>query len=232
MTKTRWIFISIVSAILITFSLYRAFTSSTAADAAAWAQVILGALGIPVLYYELSQIRKAIEQRPAISVGVASVNELPLSNIRNLKALSTQISVSQGYPCFWLVVRNQGKVAAKSVKIHLEYNPPKRKSLYLPVIDAKDWLGDNRYTFKKVNNADFVFIGGSDWVLHANDTDMFDFQMTTAVAKHTEKGIVRERPDLGDYTFTCMVWADGLDKPLMEALTISVKESIKKSKAA
>jgi hypothetical protein len=142
------------------------------------------------------------------------------------------VSIGQGYPCFWLVIRNNGRVAAKSLKIHLEYKPLERKSLYLPVIEAKDWLGDNRYTFKKVNNADFVFIGGSDWVLHASDTDMFDFQMTTAIAKHTENGVVRERPDLGDYAFACTVWADGLDKPVKEVLTISVKKSIKEPKAA
>ncbi len=113
------------------------------------------------------------------------------------------------------------------MKIHLEYNRPKRKSLYLPVIETKDWLGDNRYTFKKVNNADFVFIGGSDWILHANDTDMFDFGMTTVVVKQTEPTEIRERPELGDYTFTCTVWADGLDKPLKEILTVTIKESIK-----
>jgi hypothetical protein len=104
--------------------------------------------------------------------------------------------------------------------------------LYLPVINTKDWLGDSRYTFKKVNNADFVFIGGSDWVLHAHDTDMFDFQMTTVVVKQTKPNEIRERPDIGDYQFTCTVWADGLDKPLKEILTIVIKESIKEQIAA
>jgi hypothetical protein len=146
--------------------------------------------------------------------------------------LPNKVAVSQGYPCFWLLVRNYGKVAAKSVKIHLEYILPDRRSLYLPVINTKDWLGDSRYTFKKVNNADLVFIGGSDWILHANDTDMFDFQMTTAVVQQTEPTEIRERPDLGDYRLPCTVWADGLDKPLKEILTITVIESIKTQIAA
>jgi hypothetical protein len=140
----------------------------------------------------------------------------------------TSKQVSHGYPHFWLAIRNQGKVAAKSIKIHLEYNPPKRKSLLLPVVDVGNWLNDNRYTFKKVNNADFVFIGGQDWVLHANDTDMFDFHMTTAIVKQTEPKEIREFPELGDYEFFCTVWADGLERPVSQVLTVSIVESIKK----
>ncbi len=88
-----------------------------------------------------------------------------------------------------------------------------------------DWLGDERYTFKKVNNADFVFIGGSDWVLHANDTDMFAFDMTTAIVKQREPEI-RERPEIGRYEFSCTVWADSLDKPLAEKLVVILVETI------
>jgi hypothetical protein len=62
MTRTRWFLISIVSAVLVIFSIYRAFTSLSAADAAGWVQVLLAALGIPILYYELSQIRQTIDK--------------------------------------------------------------------------------------------------------------------------------------------------------------------------
>lgn len=228
MTKTRWIFISVIAAGVVTYSLYRAFLSASYGDAAAWVQVILAALGIPVLYFELTQIRRAIEQKPVINVGVANVNDLPLSKLRATKSLTTKTSVIHGHPHFWLAIRNQGLVAAKSVKIHMQYIPPKRASLLLPVIEVGDWLGDNRYSFKKVNNADFVFIGGLDWILHAKDTDMFDFDMTTAYVKQKEPTAIKERPELGDYEFLCTVWADGLDKPIVETLTVSIKESIGK----
>jgi len=144
--------------------------------------------------------------------------------------LPKKTSIGQGYPHFLLVVRNSGKVAAKSVKIHFDYNSPTKNSLYFPVVEIGEWLGDYRYSFKKVNNEDFVFIGGSDWVLHANDTDIFNFYMTTSVVKQTEPIEIRERPELGEYNFSCTVWCDGIDKPVSEQLIIALIESIKQFK--
>lgn len=223
MNRFLWTLIIFISISLVGLSIYQAFQSNS--DAAGWVQVGIAALGVPILLRELIQIRQAINQRPIISVGLANVKGLPLSTIRNSKTLKTALDVSHGYPHFWLVIRNSGKVSAKSVKIHVEYIRPDRKSLYLPVIEVSDWLGDNRYTFKKVNNADFVFIGGSDWILHANDSDMFDFDMTTAIVKQREPEI-REFPEVGDYIFTCTVWADGLDKPIIEKMTVSIVDKL------
>jgi len=222
MSRSLWLVIILIAIGLVGLSIYQA--SQPESDAAGWIQVGIAALGVPILLRELNQIRQAINQKPIIGVGLANVKDLPLSKIRDSK-LKTIINVSHGYPSFWLVIRNMGKVSAKSVKIHIEYLSPNRKSLYLPVIEMDDWLGDERYTFKKVNNADFVFIGGSDWVLHANDTDMFAFDMTTAIVKQREPEI-RERPDIGEYEFTCTVWADGLDKPLVEKLMVNIVEKI------
>jgi hypothetical protein len=217
------LFVIILIAIgLVGISIYQALQPDS--DSAGWVQVGIAALGVPILLRELNQIREAINQKPVIAVGLASVKDLPLSKIRDSK-LKTTVNVSRGYPSFWLVIRNTGKVSAKSVKIHIEYLSPNRKSLYLPVIEMDDWLGDERYTFKKVNNADFVFIGGSDWVLHANDTDMFAFDMTTAIVKQREPEI-RERPEIGRYEFSCTVRADSLDKPLAENLVVSLVETI------
>jgi hypothetical protein len=225
MTKRRWILITLAAIALIIASLIFAFASSSISDAAGWVQVLLAAFGVPVLYYELRQIRETIDLKPAISIGVASVNDLPLSKIRDIAQLSTTVTVSRGYPHFWLVVRNSGPISAKSVKIHMEYKPPKRPTLLLPVIEVDEWLGDKRFSFKKVNNADFVFIGGQDWVLHAHDSDMFSFYMTTAVVKQqAEPKEIRERPEPGDYEFPCTVWADGLQKPVTEYLKVMIQE--------
>ena len=222
MSRSLWLAIIVIAIGLVGVSIFQALQPDS--DAAGWIQVGIAALGVPILLRELNQIREAINRKPIIGVGLANVKDLPLSKIRDSK-LKTTINVSRGYPSFWLVIRNMGKVSAKSVKIHIEYLSPNRKSLYLPVIEMDDWLGDERYTFKKVNNADFVFIGGSDWVLHANDTDMFAFDMTTAIVKQREPEI-RERPDIGEYEFTCTVWADGLDKPLIEKLVVNIVEKI------
>ena len=71
-----------------------------------------------------------------------------------------------------------------------------------------------------------MFIGGENWLLHANDTDMFDFHISTALVKDVETG-QRERPGYGDYQFICTIWADGLEKPVSEELTIRIVDSIK-----
>jgi hypothetical protein len=222
MSRGLWLVIILIAIGLVGISIYQALQPDS--DSAGWIQVGIASLGVPILLRELNQIREAINQRPIIGMGLANVKDLPLSKIRDSK-LKTTINVSRGYPSFWLVIRNIGKVSAKSVKIHIEYLSPNRKSLYLPVIEMDDWLGDERYRFKKVNNADFVFIAGSDWVLHAHDTDMFAFDMTTAIVKQREPEI-RERPDIGEYEFTCTVWADGLDKPLVEKWIVNIVEKI------
>jgi hypothetical protein len=153
----------------------------------------IAALGVPILLRELSQIREAVNQKPKINIGLASVNDLPLSKVRNAKALHTAKDISRGYPHFELVVRNNGRVTAKSIKIHFEFvsRASKENHLAVPVLECTDWLKDDRFTFKKVNNADFVFIGGADWVLHANDSDMFPFHMTTTLGK--KDGSVKDR---------------------------------------
>lgn len=226
MSTRNWIVVTLAAALLITASLYFAFASSSFADAAGWVQVVVAAFSIPILYYELNRIRQAIEQRPVISVGVCSVSDLPLSKIRQLPTLSPKATVSHGYPSFWLAVRNTGKVTARHMKIHLEYQPPKeRKSILIPVIEVSEFRDDQRFSFKKVNNADFVFIAGSDWLLHSNDTEMFGFYMTTVlVKKKTESGgEIRERPDPGEYDFDCTVWAEGLNKPLNKHITVIIQ---------
>lgn len=221
MSRNLWLGIILIAIGLVGLSIYHALQPDS--DAAGWVQVGIAALGVPILLRELNQIREAINQKPVISVGLANVKDLPLSNVRDLPSLKTCLEISHGYPHFWLVIRNCGKVTAKSVKIHFEFlKATHDNKLLQPVIRTEDWLGDERYTFKIVNNADFVFIGGTDWVLHANDTDMFDFYITTSIVM----GKQRERPDFGNYEFRCTVWADGLDKPIAEKLMISIVDKI------
>lgn len=221
MSRNLWLVIILIAIGLVGTSIYKALQPDS--DAAGWIQVSIAALGVPILLRELNQIREAINQKPVISVGLANVKDLPLSNVRNLHSLKTSLDISHGYPHFWLVVRNSGKVTAKSVKIHFEFvKSTHSNKLLQPVIRTEDWLGDKRYTFKIVNNTDFVFIGGADWVLHAKDTDMFDFYITTSIVM----GKQRERPDFGDYEFACTVWADGLEKPIAEKLIINIVDKI------
>jgi hypothetical protein len=221
MSRFIWVFIILVAIILVGISVQQAFQPD--ADTAGWIQVAIAALGVPILLRELYQIRQSINQKPIISIGLANVKDLPLSNVRATKSLKPSLEISHGYPHFWLIIRNTGKVTAKSVKIRFEFTRSTHQDpLLQPVIRTEDWMGDKRYTFKIVNNADFVFIGGTDWVLHANDTDMFDFYITTSIVK----GKQRERPDFGDYEFRCTAWADGLDNPVIQNLTVSIIDKL------
>ncbi|HPH95367.1 MAG TPA: hypothetical protein PKW33_15550 [Anaerolineaceae bacterium] len=229
MKKVCFALISFCIVVLAVFALsqiYQAFIAKSYSDVAGWMQVLVTVFGIPILYWELSKIRQAIYHKPVIKIGLGNVNDLPISKVKSLKSLVSKIRVSHGYPQFWLVIRNEGEVAAKSVQICFEFSPPKTKSILSPVIEAKDWLNDNRFTFKKINNVDFIFTGGQDWVLHAKDTNTFDFYMTTALVRQTEPREIRESPEIGDYEFICTVWADGLDKPVQEKLVVSIVESL------
>ncbi len=117
---------------------------------------------------------------------------------------------------------------AKFVKIHLEYKE------YIPtghsnplasiVIEAYEWLGDKRFSFKKENNVDFIFIGGADWSIYPSDFEVFSFYITTALVKQQKPVEIREHPGVGDYHFRCTVWADGLNAPISTDLLVKVTE--------
>ena len=138
MSRLMWV-IFIIALITIGYSVYQAIQPD--ADIAGWVQVGIAALGIPILLREIIQIRTTIDQKPIISVGLGNVNDLPLSKIRNTHVLNTSINVSRGYAHFWLLIRNQGKVAAKSIKVHFEFKGSNQKNKLLgPVIESKDWF--------------------------------------------------------------------------------------------
>lgn len=224
MSKLRWGFITLCAAGLIVFSFYRALVSSSYDEAAGWVQNLLAAIGVPILWYELDQIRKTIGQKPIIDIGVASVHNLPLSRIRNSKKLSTDVLASRGFAHFMLIVRNKGTVGAKFVKIHLEYLRPAETSLLTPTVKVSEFSEDKN-SFKAENNADFIFNGGYDWGIHPNDFEIFSFHMSTVVVKQIEPHEIREYPEPGDYNFICTVWAEGLNHPKTECLIVRIREN-------
>jgi len=221
-----WIFVLVVASIMGASSFFIAVTSDFD-SASGWWEVFLGALSLPLLFYELSRLRQAVEQKPDISIGIVNINDYPLSKIRAIDSLPATINVGQGYPHVTLAIRNSGVIDARYVKIHLEFFRPEQVNLNTPIVRVYDWLGDQRYSFKQENNVDFVFIGGSDWVLHPKDTEIFSFHISTTTVIQTEPVEIRERPSLGKYRFQCSVWAEGLSSPVVENLIVNIVESIK-----
>jgi hypothetical protein len=139
--------------------------------------------------------------------------------------LPSSVSVSQGYPHIVLAVRNSGEVSAKHVKIHLEFSRPEPHGIDMPTVGVYDWKGDKRHSFKEVTNFDFMFIGGQDWVLHAHDTEVFSFHMSTTTVIQTEPREIRKRPGVGAYYFTCTVWSESLGAPISQDLVVNVVEN-------
>jgi hypothetical protein len=188
--------------------------TSTRDVASGWWQVAIAVAGLPILLYELSRIRQAIEQKPVISIGLATDRDLPSSKIREAKSLPTTVNVSQGYAHFYLVVRNQGPVRAEFVKIHLEHTgsseAPNSSPLYLyapPLLRVSEF-SESKPSFHQENNAECVFVGGSDWVVHPNDSEIFGFHMTSSLVKQTEPVKIMEFPKPCDCYFHCTVWAE------------------------
>jgi hypothetical protein len=217
----EWSLLLLLSAFLC-FSVYNAVKEKN--NRASWLQVAIEALALPVVLYELNRIRTSLEEKPELTLGVASVKELPLSNIGRTNDVPKSISISRGYPFFMLIIQNKGPAMARAVKIHFEYLPPPDRHLLTPVIKTYEWKEDKRYAFSQENNVDFVFIGGSDWYIHPGDFEAFSFFMTTVVVLQKEPHEIRERPEPGRYEFTCSVRAEGLTKPVSEHLHVEVIE--------
>ena len=215
-----WLCIIVVSGVFTGWSITNALSLSLA-DSSGWWQTGIAFAGLPIILYGLLDIEKNIKEslwKPEISIRLFTVG--PISEIRQQKTLLKSVDVSQGYPFFQLVVRNNGKLAAKFVKIHFEFDSFQDdsfresakstvESLASPVLKIpKDSL------FKWQNNKDFIFTGGDDWVIYPKDDSVFGFFLETVV--------VGQRPVPHDYHFSCTIWAEGLDNPIREKLTVNV----------
>jgi hypothetical protein len=221
--KLVWYLIAIVALSLSMSSLYFGLTSDKD-NASGWLQVFLEALSLPVLVYGLYRLREELQReswKPEISIGVTRVE--PLSEARKRITLPTTASISQGYTCFQLLVRNKGKLAARFVKIHLEFlsfqdtsyrdvaKSPMEK-LAAPTVEIP---GDNPFEWQ--NNKDFIFRGGADWVIYPQDNAAFMFCLGTVVEGQS--------PVPHDYRFHCTIWAEGVGCPVEEELIVRVMKA-------
>jgi hypothetical protein len=221
--RLTWYFIATVALFLSLISLYFGLTSSRD-NASGWFQVFLEALSLPVLLYGIYRLREELRKeswKPEISIGVTSIE--PLSEVRRRTTLPTRADISQGYTCFQLLVRNEGKLAARFVKMHLEFesvgDTSYRNAAKLPVEELAaptvEIPEDNPFEWQ--NNKDFIFTGGADWIIYPQDNTAFTFCLGTVV-----KG---QPPVPHDYRFHCTVWAEGLDCPAEEDLVVRIVEA-------
>lgn len=220
MLKRRWQAILIITLLLFTAAIIALRTP----DPAGWIQVAIGAISLPILLYELNQIRQGLDQSPDISIGLASVQHLPLSKLRTRHTLPTTITVAWGYPHVILALRNNGSVTAKFLKIHLEYlSRNTSSSLTHPTLKISEF-DEAKPGFIAENNFDFTFTGGADWILYPGDTEIFSFHMDINIKYSTRTGARREYPDNGTYHLRCTVWAEALAQPMTQELTVIIAD--------
>lgn len=192
--------------------------------------MIIETLGLPIIAFELIRISKELRKTVEIEIGVVGIKEYPLSNIRSIGKLPIHTKISQGYPLFCLVIRNKGKVSARFVKIHLEFVGHEQtfkkgelstsEAMARPVIKIDK--SDTKNIFNRENNADFVFRGGTDWVLRSYDTEKFDFFISSSIGTNNPTTPF-ERPYPSICRFVCTIWADGLDKAVVQKVEVEIE---------
>lgn len=229
-----WILIFVLMVLVIGFSARRIILDWPS-DFSGWGQLIIETLTLPVIAFELNRISKELGKIAEIDIGVVGIKEYPISNIRSIEKLQTYTKISQGYPLFCLVVRNTGQVSARFVKIHLEYTGHEPtfkddelstvKSMASPVI--KIYESDTQNIFNRENNVDFIFRGGTDWILRPYDSEKFDFFISSFIGTN-DPNMPYERPYPSICQFTCTLWADGIEKPVTQRVEVEVERYIDK----
>ncbi len=215
---------------------YFALTSSPNGAASGWWQVVILIIGLPILLYQLYEILRELGKKPELDIGLATINDLPTSRIREKKTLPYAVDVSSGYPHFFLVIKNQGKAAARYIKVHFEHRTsetPLNISIKRPppVLKVSEFSKE-KPQFHQENNVECVFTGGTNWVIHPEDTEVFGFHMTTSVIKETikrENGDIiniPESPARGDCVFDCTIWTEGVDKPISKRLIVGIVDDL------
>jgi hypothetical protein len=207
----RWAF-RIIAAVLVAFAgmaVYFAF-SSTRENASGWVEVAIAFIGLPIVVYQLMNLRQKMEQahwRPEIYVGLAH-HPLSISDIQDDLPSEIELIRKGANFRFSLVIQNRGKLAAKFVKIHLVFQSFEDKT-YIPGIGFPE---DN---FEKKGKKDYIFSGGPDCVVYPLDAKWFHIELKPHV----------EAIRSGEYVFQCTVRAEGLDTPVSKDLRVKITDS-------
>ncbi len=189
-------------------------------EAAGWWQFIVVIIGLPVLYDQLKKIAEEARKKPEISIGLLGVgfDHLSISDVKAEaeKNLYTEVCLDLNRSRrFMLVIRNLGKAAAKFVKIHLEYKSFEN-SADMPRIKFHALEERKQKHFEEYTMKDYIFTGGADWVIYPVDAAPFEVMLDIPPSKKAIR--------VGDLIFGCTVWAEGLDNPVSEQLTVKITD--------
>jgi hypothetical protein len=188
-------------------------------EASGWWQVVLIIVGLPVLLDQLNKIQeeaKKSQWKPEINIGWARF-PLPEPYFKK-EDLETQISSTSRNVSFsfHLVIQNHGQLAARYVKIRLDFKSFEEK-LDIPHLTFPKGNLPRERDFEKSGEKDYIFHGGADWVIYPHDAEVF--LMRLVLREHGKPMRV------GNYSFHCTVWAEGLENRVEKDLIVSITEN-------
>jgi len=181
-------------------------------NASGWVEVAVAFIGLPIVAYQLRNLRQKMEQahwKPEIYVGLAH-HPLSISDIQDDLPSEIELIGKGANFHFSLVIQNRGKLAARFVKIHLVFQSFEGKT-DTPVI------GFPEDDFEKKGKKDYIFSGGPDRVVYPlDDAEWFHIELNPHIAG---------RIGPGEYLFQCTVRAEGLDTPVSKELRVKITDS-------
>jgi len=194
-------------------------------DVSGWVQTGVALVGLPLLMFQLNQIRQALERKPDLEIGMVNIQDLPYSRVRQLKELPVRVDIATGYAHFEIILRNKGTVPARYVKVSIEHVNHDQVVTPPPRIIINEF-SENKPTFIAEHNFEFIFRGGADWIIYPMDIEPFGFHVTTPVFERVtdSDGVhkVPMFPPVCEIILDCTVWAEGLDQPQRKRLTANV----------
>lgn len=202
-------------------------------DISGWMQASIALISFPIILFELDQIRQAINRKPQLEVGLANIEDLPFSRIRLKHELPKTVKVSTGYAHFYIVLRNHGTGPARYVKVYVEHVNRAQNVLPPPLVKVSEF-SENKPSFVHEHNFDFVFRAGTEWIINPEDIEPFGFHITTSIIMNetTESGETISYPQFPppcEIILDCTVWAEGLEQPQKERLSVQVVKRLEKS---
>lgn len=211
------------------FCIYKAIEDTQ--QSSGWVQNALVFVGLPVIFYQIYEIRKDLNNAPSFDFGIASIKDYPISKIKTSKFLKSKIEIQCGYAHFLLAIRNTGKIIVKNVKVFLEFTrtSPDNIGLYAPKLIISEF-SKNKKGFVSENNVEFTFTGGSDFSIYPGDTETFGFHFITVVMVKDKSGTMNhEYPDPCTCHLKCTIWAEGNIKPSVKDFDICISGKVRLS---
>jgi len=187
--------------------------------ASGWWQVAIELFAFPTLLYTLIHLYKRISRehwKPEITLG-AVPRDFPPSRIRMMSSLPKYLEVgpSNDTPMFRMVIRNQGKLVARSAKIEIELERASGEGNRL-ILDSPHFEYDSSWKTYSCHS-----IAGQELMIRAGDHESFAFSVFPLGAQMP----YLPTSDLS-IAFVTRVWADGLDpSPHEETTRIFLKAS-------